>query len=280
MQSSIAPIENHRRREKGVLVYPVYSRRSGGLSVGLNLFPGQKQCPFDCPYCEVFPFSTNAVFSLEQMEADLRAAIAAALEQNVPVQDICFSGNGEPSLSPDFPAALKRADSIRREMVPAAELVLITNGAGLLQPEIFSLLQNAAALNIWLKLDAGTPQWYQKLNRTAIPFEKIIAKIKEFAASAPVTIQTMLCAVDGKGPSEEETQAWETLALELAVIAAAAGGIRKIQMYGKARSAPEDPKTTALPVEYLEERAASLRRALAAANARAKIPVPPVEVFP
>jgi len=278
--SPIAPIENHRRREKGVLVYPVYSRRSGGLSVGINLFPGQKQCPFNCPYCEVFPFSANAAFSLEQMEADLRAAIAAALKQKVPVKDICFSGNGEPSLSPDFPAALKQADSIRRAMVSSAELVLITNGAGLLQPEIFSLLKEAAALNIWLKLDAGTSDWYQKINRAAIPFEQLIAKIKEFAASAPVTIQTMLCAIDGKGPPDEETRAWETLMLELAAIAAAVGGIRKVQIYGKARPAPEDPKTTALPLEYLEERAASLRRAFAAANTREKIPVPPVEVFP
>jgi histidinol dehydrogenase len=277
---SISPIENHRRREKGVLVYPVYSRRSGGLSVGINLFPDKKHCPFDCPYCEVFPFSTNAAFSLEQMEADLRAAIAAALEQNMPVKDICFSGNGEPSLSPDFPAALKQADNIRREMVPSAELVLITNGAGLLQPNIFSLLRDTAALNIWLKLDAGTSDWYQKINRTAIPFEQLIAKIKEFAAFAPVTIQTMLCAVDGNSPSDEEAQAWETLTLELAAIAAAAGGIRKVQIYGKARPAPEDPKAQALPVEYLEKRAASLRRALAAANVRAQIPAPPVEVFP
>jgi len=295
MHPPIAPIENHRRREKGVLVYPVYSRRSGGLSVGINLFPDKKHCPFDCPYCEVFPFSTNAVFSCEQMEVDLRAAITAASEQNVPVKDICFSGNGEPSLSPDFPEALKQADSIRREMVPTAELVLITNGAGLLQPEIFSLLKDAPALNIWLKLDAGTSDWYQKINRTAIPFEQLIAKIKEFAASAPVTIQTMLCAVDGKSPPKEEAQAWETLTLELAAIAAAAGGIPggtfarsrslggrfdKVQMYGKARSAPEDPKSQALPIEYLEERAASLRRAFTAANARAQISVPPVEVYP
>jgi len=276
----ISPIENHRRREKGVLVYPVYSRRSGGLSVGINLFPDKKHCPFDCPYCEVFPFSTSAAFSLEQMEVDLRAAIAATQKQNVPVKDICFSGNGEPSLSPNFPEALKQTDSIRREMVPAAELVLITNGAGLLQPEIFSLLRDAPALNIWLKLDAGTADWYQKINRTAIPFEQLIAKIKEFAASAPVTIQTMLCAVDGDGPSDEEAQAWETLTLELAAIVTATGGIRKVQIYGKARSAPEDPKAQALPVEYLEKRAASLRRAFEAANARTQIPMPPVEVFP
>jgi histidinol dehydrogenase len=281
----IAPIENHRKREKGVLVYPVYSRRSGGLSVGINLYPDKKCCPFDCPYCEVFPFSTNAVFSLQQMEEDLHAAVNRALEQNVPVKDICFSGNGEPSLSPDFPAALKLADRVRGELVPEAELVLITNGAGLLQPELFSLLRDAAhnyathnnaatgssPLNIWLKLDAGTPQWYEKINRTAIPFEKLIEKIKEFVSSAPVTIQTMLCAVDGKGPPPEEAQAWELLVCELAAITTTGkgGSIRKVQIYGKARPAPEDPKAKALPVEYLEERAASLR----------EISTLPVEVY-
>ncbi|MDR0316169.1 MAG: radical SAM protein [Treponema sp.] len=288
----IAPIENHREREKGMLVYPVYSRRSGGLSVGINLFPGQKRCPFDCPYCEVFPFSTNAVFSPRQMEEDLRAAIARALEQNIPVRDICFSGNGEPSLSPDFPKALKLANRVRGELVPVAELVLITNGAGLLQPRLFSLLREAAtsstALNIWLKLDAGTPQWYEKINRpnrAAIPFEKLIKKIKDFTACAPVTIQSMVCAVDGKGSPPEEAQAWETLVCELAAIAAAGtgGGIRKVQIYGKARPAPEDPKAQALPAKYLEARAVSLRRALATANTAASVnantPSPPVEVY-
>ncbi|MDR0486844.1 MAG: radical SAM protein [Treponema sp.] len=280
---SIAPVENHRRREKGILVYPVYSRRSGGLSVGINLFPDKKQCPFDCPYCEVFPFSTNAVFSCGQMEADLRAAVASAREQNVPVRDICFSGNGEPSLSPDFPEALELAARLRRELVPGAELVLITNGAGLLQPHLFSLLRDAAAgppaLNIWLKLDAGTAGWYQKINRTAIPFETIIAKIKEFAAAAPVTVQTMICAVDGAGPPPEETRGREQLTLELA---ATDGGrsngcsnLRKVQIYGKARPAPEDPKASPLSAEYLEEQAASLRRMFAAHTA---VP-PPVEVY-
>jgi histidinol dehydrogenase len=266
MAFNIPPINNHREREKGVLVYPVYSRRSGGLSVGINLFPDKKSCPFDCPYCEVFPFARNAAFSPEQMEVDLRAAVSAALERNVAIRDICFSGNGEPSLSSAFPEALERAGRVRGELAPAAELVLITNGAGLLQPQTFSLLAQAAsgslALNIWLKLDAGTTGWYQQINRAAIPFEKLIAQIKEFAACAPVTIQTMLCAVDSGGPPLEEARAWEDLALELAVIAAnGKGGIRKVQIYGKARPAPEDPKAQALPVDYVAVRAASLRRA-------------------
>jgi len=272
----IAPIENHRRREKGVLVYPVYSRRSGGLSVGLNLFPDQKSCPFDCPYCEVFPFSTNAVFSMEQLENDLRSVIADAGKRNIPIKDICFSGNGEPSLSPDFPQALELADRIRGELAPSAELVLITNGAGLLDQKIFSLLVESAAntltLDIWLKLDAGTTQWYQLINRSGIPHDKLVAKIKEFAALAPFTIQTMLCSIDGKTPPPDEAQAWENLTVELAAIAA--GKIRKIQIYGKARPSPDDPKARALPVTYLEDRAASLKQAL---NGSSHIPI---EIFP
>jgi histidinol dehydrogenase len=290
---SVGPVENHRERELGVLVYPVYSRRSEGLSVGINLFPDRKRCSFDCPYCEVFPFSTNAVFSVDQMESDLRDAVAVALERNITVKDICFSGNGEPSLSPFFPEALERAGSVRAEIAPNAELVLITNGTGLLDDNIFSLLRNASLsypLNIWLKIDAGTPEWFQKMNRSEIPFEKIIAKIKEFAAHAPVTVQTMLCAVDGEGPQPEEARAWEGLVIELAITAGkgtagdGAGGIRKVQIYGKARPSPEGAKTSALPVQYLEDRAVSLRAAFAVALAgafAAEKGVPPeVKVFP
>jgi wyosine [tRNA(Phe)-imidazoG37] synthetase (radical SAM superfamily) len=279
----IGPIDNHRKREKGVLVYPVYSRRSGGLSVGINLFPDKKRCSFDCPYCEVFPFSNNSEFSADFMEDDLRAAIASALKRNIPVMDICFSGNGEPTLSLDFPEALERTGRVRAELVPDTELVLITNGSFLLNEKLFSLLVRAAispSLNIWLKLDAGTNFWYKKMNRSVLPFEKIIEKIKEFATAAPVTIQTMICAVDGEGPPKEEAEAWEKLLVELVSTGNDKGnsGIRKVQIYGKARLAPEDPKASALPVTYLEERAASLRAALASALIAANIP--PLEVYP
>jgi len=287
IKAFIDPIDNHRKREKGVLVYPVYSRRSGGLSVGINLFPAEKHCSFDCPYCEVFPFSNDSEFSLELMEDDLRLTVASALEQNIPVRDICFSGNGEPTLSPKFPEALEKAACARTALVPAAELVVITNGSFLLEEKLFSLLACSALslnLNIWLKLDAGTNLWYKKMNRSVLPFEKIIEKTKEFAAGAPVTIQTMICAVDGEGPPKEEAEAWEKLLVELVSSGNAKenSGIRKVQIYGKARPAPEDPKASALPVSYLEERAASLRVALASAfkaeNAEKNF-IPPVEVF-
>jgi wyosine [tRNA(Phe)-imidazoG37] synthetase (radical SAM superfamily) len=284
----MGPIDNHRKREKGVLVYPVYSRRSGGLSVGINLFPGRKCCSFDCPYCEVFPFSNNSEFSVEFMEDDLCQAIASALERSIPVRDICFSGNGEPTLSPDFPLALERAGCVRESLVSDAELVLITNGSFLLEEKLFSLLARSSLsldLNIWLKLDAGTSLWYKKINRSVLPFEKIIEKVKEFAASAPVTIQTMICAVDGEGPPKGEAEAWEKLLVELVSAGNAKGncGVRKVQIYGKARPAPGDPKASALPVMCLEERAASLRAALASAFACEKDEknrIPPIDVYP
>ena len=284
---SVGPIENHRESETGALVFPVYSRRAGGLSVGINPFPGRKCCSFNCIYCQIFPFSTGIEFSLDEMKVDLRSAIADAKEQGIPVKGICFSGNGEPTLCKDFPQAIERAGRIRSEMVPKADLILISNGTGLLDKDMFSFLQNAAcgplALDIWLKLDAGTEQWFKKMSRSDISFEKIKEKIEEFIACTPVTIQTMLCAVEGFGPPHEEAIAWEKLLVELAK----SGNVRKVQLYSKARPSPEDPKATALPIVYLEERAKSLRAALEKRKEKlgnsnvdlVKTALPPVEVY-
>ena len=275
MAVNINPVENHREREKGVIVYPVYSRRSAGLSIGINLFPDKKKCQFNCPYCEVFPFSSNSEFSLEQMEIDLQNTITSALERDITIKDICFSGNGEPTLSPAFADALKLAENIRAEMTPSSQTVIITNGTGLLQPDVFSTLNAAAknpSLNIWLKLDAGTKYWFDKMNRCALSYEEIINKIKEFTSRSIVTIQTMLCAIDGEQPPKSEEQVWEKLVYGL--IANTEGGVRKVQLYGKARQAPEDPLASELPAEYLEKRAASLRRMFAAKNITT-----PVEVY-
>ncbi|MDR0555084.1 MAG: radical SAM protein [Treponema sp.] len=281
------PVENHRSREEGVLVYPVYSRRSRGLSAGINLFPDRKRCSFNCPYCEVFPFKADMVFSVEALERALEKTLAWAMEGGIPVRDVCFSGNGEPTMSPRFPAALETAARIRDKLAPGAALVLITNGTGLLDGAVFETLRKAAAgpplLDIWLKLDAGTEGWYQRMARSSLPFSELTGKIREFVRLAPVTIQTMLCAVEGKAPPPEEAAAWEKLVVELAgsgaapdVPAASGGaGVRKVQLYGKARPAPEDPLAEALEDSYLEERAASLRAALTAGGVEIS-----VEVFP
>ena len=189
-------------------------------------------------------------------------------------------------MSSDFPEALELAGRIRDEIVPYAKLVLITNGTGLLDKRLFSLLQDAASgpltLDIWLKLDAGTAEWYEKMNRSNLPFEELITKIREFAASSPLTIQTMFCTVDNKPPPPLEEEAWEKLLVNLAETAKAQAAkdetvfIRKVQIYGKARPAPEDPKAGAQPVEYLNERRDKLLKKFYALN----ITAPPVVVYP
>ncbi|GBU27026.1 hypothetical protein R84B8_00547 [Treponema sp. R8-4-B8] len=92
----------------------------------------------------------------------------------------------------------------------------------------------------------------------------------------------MLCSINGEQPSEAEKQAWESLVCELAanteksansVSGTLNAGVRKVQLYGKARSAPEDPLASSLPSDYLEERAASLRRAFSEKGISAPVKV-------
>ena len=276
MSNEPGKINNHREREKGVLVYPVYSRRSGGVSVGINLFPDRKVCSFNCPYCEVFPFGSAQSFSLPLLEEALVEALAEARTQVLAVRDICFSGNGEPTMSPHFSAVLEAAFRIRDREVPNTQLVLITCGSGLLDKGIFDLLRRAAerGLRIWLKLDAGTPHWYAAINcsGSSVPFGPLTEKIREFVKCAPVILQTMICAVNGLAPPPDEARAWETLVTELA---SSAAGLGEVQIYGKARPAPEDPLATSLPAAFLEARAASLRTALASAGSEILVKVYP-----
>ena len=281
-----APHSDHRAdREAGFLVYPVYSRRAGGLSVGINLFPDRKRCSFDCPYCEVFPLETPYRFSIGGMERGLRSALSDAAGRGLQVKDLCFSGNGEPTLSPAFPAALAAAARQRDEFAPEASLVVITNGSTLGDSALADLLAAAAGprtaggfgLDAWVKVDAGTDSWYRRIDRSALPFSVLLAGIRAFAARAPVTVQTMLCAVDGAEPDEEESAAWTGLIVSFALSGDGRGnGVRRVHLYGKARPAPEDPAARQLPAAFLEARAERLRAALRGAGRGGT----PVEVFP
>jgi histidinol dehydrogenase len=280
----IGTVADHRSREGGAIIYPVYSRRSGGLSAGVNLFPDRKACSFDCPYCEVFPFQTDIRFSLDVMQSALRSCLLEAAEEKTEVRDICFSGCGEPALSPYFPEALEAARIIRGSFAPDAKLVLITNGTGLLNETTFALLAREAkrGLAVWLKLDAGTETWFNAAARSSVAFGALTGQIRAFAGTgAPFILQTMICRISGALPPPAEDAAWLSLVTELAETSrrADAGrtadtGLRAVQIYGKARPAPEDPLAEKAPPEALERRAALLRTALAGAGISL-----PVEVY-
>jgi histidinol dehydrogenase len=280
LNQDIAPEENHRTdRERGAIVYPVYSRRSEGLSIGINLFPDKKVCSFDCPYCEVFPFETDIKFSIDVMKEALIKTIEDARRKNILIKDICFSGNGEPTMSPHFQNAMNQAAMIKKQFAQEAKLVLITNGTMLLHQKSFDYLVDAATgkknLDIWLKLDAGTEHWFKLIDRSDVSYHDLINRIKLFAEKAPFTIQMMMCSIDEQSPSSEEKSAWIDLISELALIAKKSCGIKAIQIYGKSRSAAEDPKAEKIADEMLQKRATQLQEVFQKNNL-----IIPIKVYP
>jgi histidinol dehydrogenase len=269
-------VGDHRRdREAGCLVYPVVSRRSGGLSVGINLFPEKKLCSFDCPYCEVFPFEGAAPFEArdlgEQLDAFLDSGYAGAWAPE-PVRDLCLSGNGEPSLSPHLGEALAICAAARRkrpELLGRAEIVVITNSTGFLSPAVSAVLARAVAeegLAVWAKLDGGTEEAFARMTRSRYSLAEVVSGIASFAARSPVVIQTMLCRCGGVEPNPAEVEAY---ADTLAGLAEGGAKIRGVQLYTKARPSPEDsPESRTAPIG--DARLAELARLVAA---RASLPV-------
>lgn len=212
-----AIINHDRGANQSDLVYPVVSRRSGGLSVGINLFPDAKRCSFDCPYCEVRPFEGKELFSPKKLEAALERFFTIDYRSgwaSVPVRDICISGNGEPTLSPRLEDALGICASARRNFAAVAgraDIVLITNSTGFLHAEVANMLRRFGekeSLKIWAKLDAGTQDRFALMSRSPFLLADIVSAIGAFARTTPVVIQTMLCAIDGVPPDSAEADAY------------------------------------------------------------------------
>ncbi len=268
--------EDHRRvYQDFIYVYPVISRRSQGVSIGINLNP-DKICNFDCVYCEVdriTPARKKKV-ELPQLEEELRAMIQIwkdhSLFQDEPfasaplswrgLNDIAFSGDGEPTTCPVFEEAVDIALKVRSELLsPETKLVLITDSACLDRPGVIRGLQKMqkGAHEVWAKLDAGTSEYYKQINRSAISFDRILKNIRETAQWLPLTIQTLLLKVHGELPSEGEINAYID---QLKEIQAQGGKINQLQLYTIARPTPEN-FATALNRLELDTLAASIFKA-------------------
>jgi len=247
-------------------VYPVVSRRSGGLSVGINLNP-DKICNFDCPYCQVdrkVAPSTRSVdreLLLRELDALLNLAAEGVLWELPPfntvapehrrVCDIAFSGDGEPTsyggLSELIDAVADCRDSHGFSDTP---LVLITNASLFQKPKVLDALGrlHARGGRIWAKLDAGTNSYFQWVCGTEHRLETVLENIESVACRWPIAIQAMFLAQDKVSPPEAELDAW---AERLADIRDAGGEIELVQVYTVARK-PADESLSALSRQELE----------------------------
>lgn len=230
--------QNHTREWlQNEYAYPVLSRRAGGISVGINLSPAN-ECNFHCVYCQVIPEQIHPGMKVcfpklrEELEACVDFALSGAIfrhpyflevpEHQRRVNDIAFSGNGEPTMSPLFPETVNLAAEIRRTRIThgpdaafrkAAEkmkIVLITNATRLGNEELLPALETLLANHgeIWAKLDAGTEEYYKRINRSAVPLEKVLAGISAFARRDPIILQTLFSRMNGEAPCREEVEAY------------------------------------------------------------------------
>jgi wyosine [tRNA(Phe)-imidazoG37] synthetase (radical SAM superfamily) len=266
---------DHRRElDANRYVYAVVSRRARGLSIGVNLNP-DKACNFDCPYCQVDrtvaggPARVDVGELRGELESLLRLVARGELWSRPPfdtaapelrrVSDVAFAGDGEPTLPPEFPAAARACREARDALAPGVPLRLLTNAT------LFHSARVRAALScfdeLWCKLDAGSEAYFQWVDGTRLPLQRVLDNLLLVARERPIVIQSLFLALSGPGPDDVEVAAW---ADRLRALVAQGGTIDHVQVYTVAR-APADARVSALPAERLEAIAAAARAAGVAA---------------
>ncbi len=238
-------VTDHSRDSAGLTyVYPVVSRRAGGVSVGINLNVNNA-CNWACVYCQVPDLTRGGPppIDLERLEAELRGFLHAAthgdfLERNAPpearrLMDVAFSGNGEPTSAAEFDAAVERVERVLRDfgLLDSLKLRLITNGSLLHRPEVQRGIARIGAIDgeIWFKVDRATEEAIARVNGIRLAPEKIEAALLRCADLAPTWVQTCYFAIDGQESSEAEQAAY------LALIGAVRQKIKGVHLYGLAR---------------------------------------------
>jgi wyosine [tRNA(Phe)-imidazoG37] synthetase (radical SAM superfamily) len=245
---------HERKWKNNFFVYAVVSRRSRGISIGINLNPN-KVCNFDCVYCQVnrgLPATVPKV-DLEilrnELDRILQSENDGSLYEEAPfnsltqtergVRDIAFSGDGEPTTYPYLEeAVIIAADARRRFGLDSAKLVLLTNAAYLHKPSVRTALAVMDKNNggIWAKLDAGTEEYFRKVNRSRESFGRILDNILNAAQVRPLIIQSLWSRIDGNTPPAEEIGAYCS---RLNKLISDGGQIQVVQLYTIARDPAE-----------------------------------------
>ena len=235
-------------------VYPVLSRRSAGISIGVNLNP-DKICNFDCIYCQVDRTvqSETTFVETDGLHAELQemlTLVASGKVYETPkfrdtppnlrrLNDIAFSGDGEPTTYRNFDEIIASvAELKKRHRIADVKLVLITNASMFHRPHVKRGLEilDANHGEIWAKLEAGTEDYFKLVDRTPIPFRQILDNITSAARVRPIVIQALFMRVHGEAPPHAELLAFCD---RLNEVLHAGGRIKLVQIYTVARRTTE-----------------------------------------
>ncbi len=255
---------DHNRDVVGLkYVYPVISRRAGGVSIGINLNVNNA-CNWRCIYCNVPNLSRGIPppIELDVLEKELRGFLNEVLfgdfmqrhvhEEDRELKDIAFSGNGEPTSAKEFPQVIALVEQILKDfnLLGRIKVRLITNGSLMDRPQVLAAVKHLADCNgeVWFKVDAGSKQAIARINDVTLNPESHIDRLRKSAAVCPTFIQSCMFALDGVPPLEED------IADYLALISQVKDVIKGVHLYGLARQSmqPEVVRLSRLPAEWLE----------------------------
>ena len=271
--------EHPREFEKNLYAYPVLSRRAGGISIGVNLNL-DAFCNFDCIYCQVVRSGQNVghakssrSIDIARLESELDWMVDWAVSGRIwqgtkfaktpkplrRLNDVAFSGDGEPTACPDFDKAVAvAADIRRRRRLDGLKLILITNSSLLDREHVRRglTLMDSPDDEIWAKLDAGSDEYYQKVDRSKVPFSRILSNLLAAAKDRPIVIQSLFMRINGQPAGETELLEY---CRRLQDILSGGGKIKLVQIHTVAR-APAESWVSALDDEPLDAIAELVRR--------------------
>lgn len=257
--------DKHERSAAGLTyVYPVISRRAGGVSIGINLNTNNA-CNWRCIYCQVpnLTRGSSPAIDLGLLGRELRGFLHELLhgefmQTQVPeharqIMDVALSGNGEPTSARVFPEVIRLvADALKEVgLLHKVPIRVITNGSlvgrAVVQQGLRELAQ--AGGEVWFKLDAGTAAGVARINNVEVNMASVVRRLKLCAGLCPTWVQTCVFALDGLGPTQADIDAYVDVLNK-----AGAENLRGVLLYGIARTSlqPEAARLSPLAAQTME----------------------------
>jgi wyosine [tRNA(Phe)-imidazoG37] synthetase (radical SAM superfamily) len=269
-------LHDHSRDSAGLhYVYPVVSRRAGGVSIGINLNPNNA-CNWRCVYCQVPDLIRGSapVIDRNLLEQELRAFLDDVSSSDFydrygvepayrKLRDIAISGNGEPTSALDFPSIVGLIGRVIGDyQLPGdLNLVLITNGSLIHRSRVREGLTRLHHLGgeVWFKVDRATEQGLKRINHAALSASRMRHNLETCAELCRTWVQTCVFTFRGEGLSGQERRAYFDL---IARIAELENHFEGVMVYGLARPSlqPECHQLGKVDAEWLQEFVSDLIR--------------------
>jgi wyosine [tRNA(Phe)-imidazoG37] synthetase (radical SAM superfamily) len=266
---------NHNSDSAGLnYIYPVISRRVGGLSIGIN-FNTNNACNWRCVYCQVANLKRGAApdMDFQLLEKELRFFLDDVLQGDFyerfsidadkrGIKDIAIAGNGEPTSLKDFAQAVELIGKVATEagVLAHSDYILITNGSLIQQPRVQEGLKvlNKYGGEVWFKLDSATEEGRKRFNHASLSCRASVENLLISAKLCPTKLQTCLFDYDNQGLSDTERHAY----LALLKTIKNSCDLKKIMLYTLARPSlqQEANRLEKLPADTLNSFAEQIRQ--------------------